>query len=302
MWIDPNVARKGSIVKEHIAAGHHKNDAFPLFSLFEINISGMCNRFCEFCPRANPRIYPNKNEYISNALYKKIISELKGLDYDGIIAYSGFSEPLFHKQINELLSAARESCPGSRLELYTNGDMLNAEKLVKLFKSGLTSIHISLYDGTEQKEKFLSMRDTAGIEAGRFILRERFLSREEGYGLTLSNRAGMINFRQLGKEKLTRPLKKECYYPFYMMFVDYTGEVILCSHDWGKKLVTGNLNNESIAGVWTGGIMNSVRERLSHKSRNFSPCNACDVAGTFMGEEHFIKWKDYYKKQPWRKS
>ena len=35
---------------------------------------------------------------------------------------------------------------------------------------------------------------------------------------------------------LKEPLKKPCYYPHYTFFMDYTGEVLVCSHDWGKNL------------------------------------------------------------------
>lgn len=295
MWVDPNIKRKGSIVKDNALAEHHKNDVFPLFSLFEVNITGMCNRFCEFCPRSDRSVFPSKNEYISIGLYKKIMKEFEELAYDGIIAFSGFSEPLFHKDIYELISLARKSCTKSRIELYTNGDLLNVKKLAELFNSGLTSIHISLYDGPEQIEKFLSIRDMAGIKDEQFILRERFLPKEKGYGLTISNRAGMVNFQRLGMRQLSEPLKSRCYYPFYMMFVDYTGEVIICSHDWGKKLIVGNLKEESIIEVWTGRLMTDVRKKLAIGDREFPPCNKCDVKGTFMGEEHFRKWQEYYK-------
>lgn len=296
MWVDPNIKRKGSIVKDNALAEHHKNDVFHLFSLFEVNITGMCNRFCEFCPRSDRSVFPSKNEYISIGLYKKIMKELEELAYDGIIAFSGFSEPLFHKDIYELISLAHKSCTKSRIELYTNGDLLNVDKLVKLFDAGLTSIHISLYDDPEQIERFLIMRNKAGIKVEQFILRERFLPKEKGYGLTISNRAGMVNFQKLGMKRLSRPLKSKCYYPFYMMFVDYTGEVIICSHDWGKRFIAGNLNKDSILEIWTGKPMQHIRYRLGNADRNFCPCNACDVKGTLIGADHFQRWKKYYKR------
>lgn len=294
MRLDPNINRKGSIIKENITSDLHKHNEFPLFSLFEVNITGMCNRTCVFCPRINRDLFPNKNEYMSMELYRKLMAELQSLKYDGIIAYSGFSEPLFHKDINDMISTARDRCPQARTELYTNGDMLNAEKLSKLFDSGLSSVHISLYDGPEQTDLFIAMRDIAGIDPERFILRERFLTNEEGYGLTISNRAGMVDFNRLGMQRLDEPMKSECYYPFYMMFVDYTGEIIVCSHDWGKKLIIGNANTDSIIDVWMGNVINAVREKLSRKDRNFKPCKECDVKGTLMGKDHFERWKKHY--------
>ena len=71
------------------------------------------------------------------------MKELEELAYDGIIAFSGFSEPLFHKDIYELISLAHKSCTKSRIELYTNGDLLNVDKLVKLFDAG-SHLYISV--------------------------------------------------------------------------------------------------------------------------------------------------------------
>ena len=35
---------------------------------------------------------------------------------------------------------------------------------------------------------------------------------------------------------LKEPLAKACYYPFYVIFMDYNGDYLLCSHDWGKEI------------------------------------------------------------------
>ena len=34
-----------------------------------------------------------------------------------------------------------------------------------------------------------------------------------------------------------------------------------------------------------------ARENLSKANRNFSPCNKCDVTGTFMGKGHRDAWQ-----------
>ena len=35
---------------------------------------------------------------------------------------------------------------------------------------------------------------------------------------------------------------------------------------------------------------NMARKRLFKSDRNFSPCDKCDVTGTFMGKEHVKAW------------
>ena len=36
-------------------------NGFPLFSFVELNVNELCNRTCVFCPRVDPKIYPNLN-------------------------------------------------------------------------------------------------------------------------------------------------------------------------------------------------------------------------------------------------
>ena len=91
---------------------------------------------------------------------------------------------------------------------------------------------------------------------------------------------------------LKQPLKKACYYPHYTFFMDYTGEVLICSHDWGKKRVVGNLNNESFIDIWRNQKFNFARKSLFEKNRNFAPCDKCDVEGTFMGHNHAKAWNE----------
>lgn len=291
MWIDPNVKRKGSIIDRHIES---KNASFPVFSQFELSVCGVCNRFCEFCPRSDRKVYPGQNEYLTMDLYRKMISELARINYDGIIAYSGFSEPLLHKELNEFIAIARQACPQSRIEIYTNGDFLTEGNLKGFFIAGLTSMHISMYDGPEQEGRFNEMRKQAGLGGEQMVLRARYLTKEEGYGLTLSNRGGMVDFEKVGKKPLLKPMNHQCFYPFYMMMVDHDGNVLLCSHDWAKAYIAGNLNKETVSEIWAGENMRMVREKLGKGLRDLPSCRACDVKGTLIGEEHYQRWKGYY--------
>ena len=59
----------------------------------------------------------------------------------------------------------------------------------------------------------------------------------------------------------------------------------MCPHDWGKKIILGNLNNEKFLDIWFGKKFTKIRENLNNANRNFKPCNICDVEGTFMGKK-----------------
>ena len=60
--IDRNVARKNSFKEKLRTTTSEKN--LPIFSWLEFSLSGLCNRVCEFCPRSNPKDFPNLNKHM----------------------------------------------------------------------------------------------------------------------------------------------------------------------------------------------------------------------------------------------
>ena len=62
----------------------------------------------------------------------------------------------------------------------------------------------------------------------------------------------------------------------------------MCPHDWGKKIILGNLNNEKILDIWFSAKSLKIRKMLNQSNRNFTPCNVCDVDGTLIGEKNSI--------------
>ena len=94
-----------------------------------------------------------------------------------------------------------------------------------------------------------------------------------------------------GAFPLKEPLNKRCNYPSYKFFIDYNGDVLMRSHDWGKKMILGNIAKQNFVDIWTSKKSNFVRKRLNNADRKFSPCNVCDVEGTLIGNEHSEAWR-----------
>ena len=60
----------------------------------------------------------------------------------------------------------------------------------------------------------------------------------------------------------------------------------MCPHDWGKKIILGNLKKKKLIDIWFSKKFMKIRKMLNNSNRNFQPCNVCDVEGTFMGEKN----------------
>lgn len=291
-FIDPSIDRKSTIVDQALS---FSPDNIPLPSVVEISESGTCNRSCAFCPRSAPS-FPDIKEFISAELLDKLSSQLNDEGYRGIILFSGFVEPLLDTEIFNHLARIRKNTPNARLEMVTNGDVLDEQRLVRLFEAGLSTLLISVYDGPEDADSFQEMCTSVGLSEEQYVIRRRYLPPEDDFGITLSNRGGMMNDAEFRIEALAEPINVPCYYPHYTFFMDYLGDVLMCPHDWGKKHVVGNMNEQDFVDIWNGILIKSARERLVVGDRDFSPCDTCDVKGTLMGRQHVAAWREYHRR------
>ena len=284
-YIDPAIPRKNNIIDSSLSF----YNSIPLPAVVEINESGKCNRTCSFCPKSDPN-YPDVSEFIDSALIQKLTHELGEVNYSGIFLYSGFCEPLLDKNIFELIQISKLNMPDAKIELITNGDPLNHQRLRRLFDSGLTTLLISCYDDESQVSFFNNMAKEAGIDQSKYVIRPRWLSEKESFGITLNNRSGALVNSEFVIEPLKEPLRQKCNYPSYSFFMDYNGDVLICAHDWRKKYIAGNVYKESFLDIWTGKRMTNARKLLLDANRGFSPCNACDANGLIMGNDQAKIW------------
>jgi radical SAM protein with 4Fe4S-binding SPASM domain len=284
-FLDPNIGNKSKTVEEKIQLFDYEGVKLPLPTEIEISESGTCNRSCSFCPRSAAD-FEDKKEFISNELHEKLCTELQKLNYKGTIRYSGFVEPMLDKNIYNLISMVKDFLPDCNVEMVTNGDPLNLKRLNKVFQSGLNRILISAYDGKEDADKLEDLCKEAQLSGDQYIVRHRYYTEEQDFGITLSNRSGLMENAEFKIKSLKEPLKNPCYIPSYTFFLDYQGDVLMCPHDWGKKIILGNLNKENFLDIWFSKESMRIRRMLSNSNRNFSPCNVCDVEGTFMGEKN----------------
>ena len=135
------------------------------------------------------------------------------------------------------------------------------------------------------------MIDQCNLKDDQYIIRDRSSPPEDNFGINLSNRAGMMENAEYKINSLKNPLNNPCFIPSYTFFFDYLGDVLMCPHDWGKKIILGNLKKESFLDIWFKDKSAKIRKKLANNDRKFVPCNVCDVDGTFMGKKN----SEYFK-------
>ncbi|SVD55763.1 uncharacterized protein METZ01_LOCUS408617, partial [marine metagenome] len=259
----------------------------------------------DFCPWSDPEW---RSSHVPNVagnddvlhlpveVYEGVMKDLNKVGFKGGIIYSAFSEPFLYKHLEEVIKISKEQCPESRIEVVTNGDFLTIDKLNTFFEAGLTRMDVSVYDGPDKVKPFEDLRIEAGLNKEQFHIRERWYAPDEHFGIgALSNRAGANIMPEINVNEIHTALKRKCFYPFYQLIVDFDGAVLLCNHDWDKRLTMGNVKETSILDIWNSKKYKEVRGNLANANRNHSPCNRCDANGMMMGGEFVSKWKEYYE-------
>jgi len=272
-----NLRRKSAYVDQ---VQVHKG--VPLWSWLELSITELCNRKCVFCPRVDDAFYPNQNLHMSWQLAASMADELKDLDYKGGILFCGYGEPLLHPKLADMVA----EFVNFRVEIVTNGDRLTPDRIRELVVAGADYFVVSAYDGPHQIEPFHAMFKEAGFGEQHYIIRDRWHSDEDDYGLKLTNRGGTVAIGNQAPVLEHAP----CHYLAYQMTVDWNGDVILCPQDWHKKLKFGNIASESMFEIWTSRAMHKRRMQLIEGRRCEAPCNACNTDGTLHGFNHVPLW------------
>ena len=109
----------------------------------------------------------------------------------------------------------------------------------------------------------------------------------------ISNRGGLVD-EQLMKQysntssveslrnRLLKPIVKRllpcCPYPFFQCSVLASGKVLVCTHDWSRHTIVGDLNTQSIREVWNGKALTELRQLfLKGRMKDVPACANCNV-------------------------
>ena len=276
--IKKNILRKQSSINKVSMV-----DEVPLFSFVELNINELCNRTCIFCPRHDPKEYPNQNLHMNLDLAELIANQLNDLGFDGVVNISGTGEATLTKHLVNIVKKFGDK--NIHVEIVTNGDRLKPKLIKKLYSVGLKQLVVSMYDGPEQVDYFDSLFKDCGIQKELYTLRDRWYDEQEDYGLIYTNRAGSLG------TKLSSSEKRPCYYPHYALYIDWNGDVLLCCQDmYNRTIKFGNVKNTPIFDIWTDKKLMKYRKKLKEGDRSESPCNNCNANGLIFGQNHAKLW------------
>ena len=220
---------------------------------------------CKWCPNSKYERGLLKNKKLIDInLFKKIIDELSEINYKESIHLYFFGEPLSDKRLPKLISYTRKKLPKVKIQINSNGILLNVLLYKKLCESGLDIFHISQYTSKMPKNmeevfKYLKTRPKSENKIKYRIFTE---------DLALSNRGGNVKTKKIWDKPI-------CTYPKAMLNIDYGGNVILCCNDYHSSIKFGNLKNERLLNIWYKPEYKKLRRDLKKGIFKLPICKRC---------------------------
>lgn len=246
------------------------NGRYPLFGTIEIETLNRCNSTCSFCP-VNRNDDTREYKKMDEPLFKKILEDLKSLNYQGSIGLYSNNEPFLDERICDFAKTAKEILPENRLYLYTNGTLLTIEKFVAIMKY-LDNMYIDNYN--DALKLIVPNKKIFDFCKNNVEYKDRVRIRLRKLHDVLTTRGGQAPNRT---ENSSVSLECGCKLPFRQMVVRPDGKVSLCCNDALGKYTVGDLTKESIHEVWHKPILLETRANLlSGRNTMTGLCQHCD--------------------------
>lgn len=122
--------------------------------VIQLETSGFCNLECKFCPCGDAEVRKIlKQDIMAEALFDVFIEQCKAFpDIIKILRIIGVGEPLVNQKIASFVSKAKACGAFEKVEITTNGVLLDAKLSDDLIAAGLDVLLVSLE--ATNKERF----------------------------------------------------------------------------------------------------------------------------------------------------
>lgn len=245
----------------------------PLFSQIEIETLNRCNAACDFCPvnrNAQQRPYARMTE----ELFSDILEQLEQMRYTKALSLHSNNEPLLDKRLPEFAAQARARLPKARIKMFTNGSLLDLDLFRTLIPS-FDRIFINNYNDTpDMHPNIRELHDYCLTDEGqKLIAGKSVVIQLRNPHVVLSSRGGNAPNRQ----PPARPPSFKCPYPFKQFVIRPDGRISLCCNDALGQMTLGDLNTETMSGIWRGPVYTAIRKAMKESGRAGIPlCAVCD--------------------------
>lgn len=228
----------------------HNKRGIDLVRTIYIGLSNICNysHIHEKCPLHNQK----EKMILPSHLVYKLIDELDDINYQGLIAFHLYNEPLADRRLFDFISYVKSKEKSLKIFILTNGYYLDQELADKLYDYGIYKLEVSAYTREEyERLKKLNVKVPYRVSC------QELDSRLNIYDSVITN------------------IKVPCYLPLTDIAINCNGDIILCCLDWKGEYVFGSLVHDSLLAVLDKRERSEIYKKLSRGERIFPICRRC---------------------------
>jgi len=214
-------------------------------------LSNRCNY--AHCHKKCPVHYETAPVILPGRVVRKTLDELGGIDFDGVVAFHIYNEPLNDPRLFSFIEYARARCPRCRVLILTNGWYLTQTLADELAELGVWNLVVSAYSDGEFDR--LSRLD---VKVPYRVFRAFLDDRRSIY------------------EREPIPCDKPCGAPVVDVSVAPSGHVVLCCLDYEGRHRFGDLKAECLQDILEKPQCRQVYAALRAGRRRLYLCRRCD--------------------------
>ena len=295
-------------------------EEFP--GVIGLEVTSFCNLRCPMCPRT---FSSRQWNHMPFDVFKRLIDEIRPYDEKGMIeqiGLQGYGEIFLHPNWFEIVEYASPRITKALLRLDTNGTMMKAPIIDKLFQSQLRNLIISVDGVDETSYNYLRAGGNFKqvIENIQLFIAKRKLEPTKGPTVQIQiiesdySRPYLPEFKKFWTEQLqgvermsinvipfhnfAGQIKDEhfdavketglhfnlpCHRLTYEMEISADGVTSVCCLDSERQLAIGNVNHTSISEMWHGPKVTAYREQMKRaRYGTMALCQTCPHSQKFV--------------------
>jgi len=267
-----------------------------------------CTRRCIWCGIRSVPI-DTKPIYLKRDLAYKISEEVGEWLEKVRIEFGLLGEPFMNRHLLDIVSYFHNNIKNPWIIAYTNGDLLDHDKVLEFFKSGGNLLIIDPYEESGYR-RFVYMIEENKSELERLKVKVIFYDSEkhnfrhhDHHGRnrkflvindTLRSPRGTITWHTMGgnvdiglvkKHGIYMDLEmkpnKYCTNPFRYFTLRSDGTVLICCNDWrGDCIIAKYPEDGTLREIWYSDPFMAVRAILRYR-RSIPPCKYCSYHGGY---------------------
>lgn len=284
--------------------------------IINVDPADSCNFQCSFCPTGDRKLMKDIGRPFRTMkweIFTKIIDDLQEFSQPlKVLRLYKDGEPLLNPRFADMVKYAKDSGKVLKVDTTTNASLLNPKRNIEIIEAGLDKINISVegvnaeqymkfskykidfdnfvenikhfYENKKQCEVVVKINgDTLNEDDKKFFM-ETFKDIADGVyiehimscwpefelrdGLEVNQEHGI--YGQEIKEVSV------CPYVFYSFSLNSDGQASLCFLDWSRKLLIGDVREESVKSIWLGDKMKEYQKMfLRHERKKHPVCKDC---------------------------